>query len=105
MATKAEAFRAQQQVEARRGKKKRTPKRKRAHEGRRMSRFGDQSMDRNANKKAERRGGAELETSATRPSRKSSRGSVDHTKRTTNLQNRAMMRQHAPSSRTGARRH
>ena len=76
MATKAETFKAQQQVEAR-----------------------------NANRKAEKRGGAELESSAKRPSRKSTRGSVDHTKRTTNLQNRAMMRQQSPSSRATARRH
>ena len=105
MATKAETFRAQQQVDAHATKRKRTPKRKRRHAGRRVSRFGDESMDRNANRKAERRGGAVLESSAKRPSRKSTRASVDRTKRTTNQQNRATMRQHAPSSRASARRH
>jgi hypothetical protein len=105
MATKAEAFKAQQQVDAHDRKPKRTAKRKRKHEGRRVSRFGDESMDRNANNKAGNRGGAALESSAGRPSRKSTRASSDGTKRTTNQQLRATMRQHAPSSRAKARRH
>lgn len=106
MATKAQAFRMQAQLAAHAGKKKRTPKRKRAHPGRNVSRFGDEVMDRNANALAERRGGAVLEASATgKPSRKSTRGSIDRTKRTTNLQLAAQRKLNAPSTRTNARRH
>jgi hypothetical protein len=54
---------------------------------------------------AGRRGGAALEESAGKPSRKSTRASSDRTKRTTSLQLRATMRQHSPPSRHQARRH
>jgi hypothetical protein len=106
MATKAQAFKTRQQLAAHAVKTKKTPKRKRAHEGRNVSRFGDEVMDRNANNKAGSRGGAALESSATgKPSRKSTRGSSDGTKRTTNLQLRAQRKVTAPSARTNARRH
>ena len=54
---------------------------------------------------AGRRGGAELEVSATRPSRKSTRGSSDGTKRTTNQQLKAQRESTAPTARAtrGAR--
>jgi hypothetical protein len=104
--TKAEEFKARAQIAAHDRKPKRAAKRKRAHAGRRVERFADDTMNRNAKGKAERRGGAELEASATgKPSRKSTRGSIDHTKRTTSQQNRATMRQARPSTRATARRH
>ncbi len=62
------------------------------------------TLDRNRSGLAGRRGGAVLEDSATgRPSRKSTRASSDHTKRTTNQQLRAVARTTAPSSRARAR--
>jgi hypothetical protein len=107
MPTKAQAFRMNEQHAAHAGKPKKTAKRKRAHEGRRVSRFNDESMDRNDNNKAEQRGGVKLESSANggKVSRKSTRGSSDHTKTATNLQHKATMKQVAPSTRTNARRH
>jgi len=63
------------------------------------------TLDRNRSKHAERRGGAVLEESATgRPSRKSTRGSIDGTKRTTNQQLRAIRAVTSPSNRARARR-
>ncbi len=47
---------------------------------------------------AERRGGPALEDSATKPSRKSTRKSVDHTKRTTNQQLKAKRKSSSPTS-------
>ena len=102
MPTKSEEFRREAILAARAGKPKRKPRRK----GRRGPSLGDEVMDRNYNRRAERRGGAVLEASATgKPSRKSTRGSIDRTKRTSSQQNRAMMRQQRPSSRVSARRH
>jgi len=58
------------------------------------------TLDRNRSKHAQRRGGAVLEESATGvPSRKSTRGSIDRTKRTTNLQLRAIRKAASPSTR------
>jgi hypothetical protein len=48
--------------------------------------------------KAGRQGGAVLEVSAGRPSRKSTRRSADHTKRTTNLQLQEIRHSVAPST-------
>jgi len=63
------------------------------------------TLDRNRSKHAERRGGAVLEESATgRPSRKSTRGSIDRTKRTTNQQLRAIAKVTSPSNRARSRR-
>jgi len=45
------------------------------------------------------KGGAVLEESMSKPSRKSTRKSSDHTKRTTNQQNRAMMKARSPKER------
>lgn len=62
-------------------------------------------LDRNRGGRAERRGGAVLEESSTgKASRKSTRASIDHTKRTTNLQLRAVRALNAPSTRARARR-
>ena len=61
-------------------------------------------LDRNRSGRAERRGGAVLEESATgKASRKSTRGSIDHTKRTTNLQLREVRALNTPSTRSRAR--
>jgi hypothetical protein len=82
------------------GKRKRPARRREPREG------VTEVYDRNRSGHAGRRGGAALEESATgKPSRKSTRGSSDRTKRTTNLQLRAMLRSKAPSSRRSARRH
>jgi hypothetical protein len=106
MATRAQDFKSIQQLAAHDAKPKRRAQRKRRHAGRRNPGFGVETMDRNFNRKAGARGGAVLEESANgRPSRKSTRGSIDRTKRTTNQQLRATMRTHAPSSRAKARRH
>ena len=105
MPTKAQAFRMQEQHAAHAGKPKKTPKRKRVHEGRRVSRFGDESMDRNASNRAGRRGGPALESSNGKATRKSTRGSSDHTKSDSNLHLKAQRQQNAPSTRTTARRH
>ena len=65
----------------------------------------ESTLDRNRSAHAERRGGAILEENATgRPSRKSTRASIDGTKRTTNLQLRAIARVSAPSNRARSRR-
>jgi len=105
MATKAEAHKAQAQVDAHARKPKKSPGRKRRHAGRRTSRFGDDTMDRNAKRGAERRGGAVIEANAGKPSRKSTRGTIDRTKQGGALQVKATSRQHAPSTRATARRH
>jgi hypothetical protein len=106
MATKAQNFKVIEQLAAHERKPKRQPQRKRRRAGRRDPGFGVETMDRNRNRKAGRRGGAVLEESATgRQSRKSSRTSIDRTKRTTNLQLRAQARTHAPSTRARSRRH
>lgn len=65
----------------------------------------ESTLDRNRGGLAGRRGGAVLEENATgRPSRKSTRASIDHTKRTTNQQLRAIARVTAPSSRARSKR-
>lgn len=53
---------------------------------------------RNPSQHAERHGGAVLEDSATKPSRKSTRKSVDHVKRTTSQQLKAQRKTTAPTS-------
>jgi hypothetical protein len=106
MATRAQDYRSSEQRAARGRKPKRQPGRKRRHAGRRNPGFGVETMDRNFNRKAGARGGAVLEESGDgRPSRKSTRASIDHTKRTNAQELRAQMRTHAPSSRAKARRH
>jgi len=65
----------------------------------------ESTLDRNRSKHAERRGGAVLEENASgTPSRKSTRKSIDHTKRTTNQQLRAIARVTSPSNRARSRR-
>ena len=59
---------------------------------------------RNVSMHAERHGGPALETSATTPSRKSTRKSVDHTKRTTTQQLRAIQKASAPKTRAARAR-
>ena len=55
---------------------------------------------RNESKHAGRNGGVVLEESVGKSSRKSTRKSVDHTKRTTSLQLKAQRKHVAPSART-----
>lgn len=58
------------------------------------------SGTRNVSKRAAAKGGARLEDSATgKPSRKSTRRSEGHVKRTSNLQQRAVRKTTAPKSR------
>lgn len=54
---------------------------------------------RNRSRRAGRKGGAALETSVGRPSRKSTRRSSGRIKRTTNLQNKAMRKTTSPQAR------
>ena len=105
MTTKAQAFRAQQERAANPPRAKQ-PKRPRRDQVVDTSLPGVSATDRKAargpnhNLLAGRRGGAALEDSATRrPSRKSTRKSSDHTKRTTNQQLQAVREITAPSAR------
>lgn len=104
MATKAQAFRSEQQRTANPPKPKR-PKRARRDEVVDTSLPGVSATDRKAgptrSRRAGRRGGAALEDvapTATR-SRKSTRKSSDGTKRTTNQQLRAVRQTRSPSAR------
>ena len=105
MTTKSQEFKRQTQRAAQSSKPK-EPSHKPAH--RRDAKAGaapTSTIDRNANKRAGRRGGALLEDSATgRPSRKSTRKSSDHTKRTTNQQLQAVRETVAPSARAARAR-
>ncbi len=105
MATKAQAFRARQARAANPPRPKR-PARPRRDELVDTSLPGVSATDRkatrgpNRNLLAGRRGGAALEDSATgTPSRKSTRKSVDRTKRTTNLQLKAVRTSTTPTAR------
>lgn len=103
MPTKAQEFRARQQRTAKppRAKKPRRPRRDAVVD---TSLPGVSATDRkatrtsNRNALAGRRGGAALED-GTRTSRKSTRKSADGTKRTTNLQLKAIRKTHSPSTR------
>ncbi|MCA9602317.1 MAG: hypothetical protein R3A78_12090 [Polyangiales bacterium] len=58
------------------------------------------TADRNRSKSAARKGGAVLEDSQTgKPSRKSTRKSEGHVKRSSNLQRRAVRKTHSPQAR------
>lgn len=104
MATKAQAFRTQQQRQSKPPKPKQ-PKRPRRDQPVDTSLPGVSATDRKAARGptrkalAGRRGGAALEDTAGKPSRKSTRKSSDRTKRTTNLQLRASRKAAAPSTR------
>jgi hypothetical protein len=92
MTTKSQDF---ANTTARSGKKK--PKQPKPSPKR--ARGGGQAATRNESAHAGSRGGAVLEESAGKASRKSSRKSVDHTKRTTNQQLKAQRKSTAPSTR------
>lgn len=105
MATKAQAFRTQQQRAANPPKPKR-PKRARRDVLVDTSKPGVSATDRKAARRttrsrlAGRRGGAALEDTATaKRSRKSTRKSSDRTKRTTNQQLLAVRKTRSPSAR------
>ena len=96
MATKAQSFRARAQREAH------PPVPKKPVRTKVVSTNPDASK--NASIHAGRRGGAIMEESANgKPSRKSTRGSADHTKQTTNLQLRETRKLAAPSTRASAK--
>ncbi|MCC6217000.1 MAG: hypothetical protein IT376_19225 [Polyangiaceae bacterium] len=109
MATKAQAFRAQQQRDVKPDRPK-APARPRRDVGVDTSLPGVSATARratpgpsgslNENARAARRGGAKLEVSTDgRPSRKSTRKSADGTKPTSNLQRRAIRATAAPAAR------
>lgn len=109
MATKAQAFRAQQQRDVKPDRPKAPPRARRdvgvdtalpgvSATARRATPGPTGSLNESA--RAGRRGGAKLEASATgRPPRKSTRKSVDSTKPTSNLQRRAIRATSAPAAR------
>ena len=97
MATKAQSFRAQAQRDARPP----TPKKPvRVHKVPPVQALGEEHTGmRNVSMHAGRRGGAKLEDSANgKPSRKSTRGSADHTK-PSNLQLRETRKVSSPQAR------
>jgi hypothetical protein len=105
MATKAQAFRVEQQRSARPPKPKQ-PKRPRRDLVVDTSKPGVSATNRKAARGptrsllAGRRGGAALEDVAVgKPSRKSTRKSSNRTKRTTNLQLKAVRKTRSPSAR------
>jgi hypothetical protein len=108
MSTKAQDFRAQQQREAKPPKPKQPPKRRRANAldtalpgvsaSDRKARVHE-SGSRNEQARSDNKGGAKLEASNGKASRKSTRKSVGRVKRSTNLQLRAVRRTSAPKSR------
>jgi hypothetical protein len=111
MATKAQAFRTQQQRAANPPKRKR-PKRARRDGVVDTSKPGVSATDRKAARRttrsllAGRRGGAALEdVPATKRSRKSTRKSSDRTKRTTNQQLQAIRTTRSPSARAARSKH
>lgn len=105
MPTRSQATHARDQFERRPSRPAR-PKRRRRDDPVDTSRPGVSASDRkasgdlqglrNVRSIAGRRGGAQLEESSGTPSRKSTRGSADRTKRTTNQQLRAIMRTASP---------
>lgn len=104
MATKAQAFRTEQMRNAHPPKPKQ-PKRPRRDQIVDTAAPGVAADDRSAERTptrsrlAGKRGGAALENiTEGRPSRKSTRRSSDHTKRTTNLQMKATMQSVAPTT-------
>jgi hypothetical protein len=108
MATRAEVFRAQRAREANPSKAKRVRQRRdelvdTAQPGvsaTSRKAGGQSTADRNRSSRAKGKGGARLEDSASgKPSRKSTRKSEGHVKRTANLQRRAIRRTSAPKAR------
>lgn len=107
MATKAEAYRAR--VERSGPKKPRSPKRARRDVPVDTAQPGVSASDRkvgagdtaarNKSKRVAKKGGAALESSATKPSRKSTRGSSGRAKRTSNLKRRATRAASSPRAR------
>lgn len=109
MSTKAQAFRAQQQREAKPPKKKKAARPRRdtpvdtslpgvSATDRKVG--AGSSGSRNVSARAAEKGGAALEDSATgKPSRKSTRKSVGSVKRTTNLRRKAVRAVTAPKAR------
>jgi hypothetical protein len=101
MATKAQSFRARAQRESRPPQPKHPPHKK--HVAPVQAAGNEHTAARNVSGHAGRRGGATLEDSANgKPSRKSTRRSADHTKRTTNLQLRETRKVTSPSARAAA---
>ncbi len=101
MATKAQSFRAQTQRDAHRPQPKKPARGRQAPPVQAVG--GEHTATRNVSGHAGRRGGAALEDSANgKPSRKSTRGSSDHTKRTTNLQLRETRKVTSPQARAAA---
>jgi hypothetical protein len=98
MATKAQQFRAQAQRAAQKPQPKKPVRARRSPP---VEAAGDaHTAARNVSGHAGRRGGAALEDSANgKPSRKSTRGSADHTKRSTNLQLRETVKVSSPAAR------
>jgi hypothetical protein len=100
MATKAQSFRAQVQREAHRPDPKAAKAGARSRKAVPASALAEgHTAGRNVSKHAGRRGGAKLEDSANgKPSRKSTRGSADHTK-PSNLQLRETRKVSSPQAR------
>lgn len=109
MATKAQAFRTQQQRAAHPDKPKQ-PRRPRRDLQVDTAQPGVSATDRKVERRprpsalAGRRGGAALEGFTEKPSRKSTRKSSDGTKRTTNQQLRAVRKTRSPSERAARSR-
>ncbi len=101
MTTKAEDFDNEQRWSRPKTKKKVSPKLK-ALSGHQKRGVGHTAA-RHPSGHAARHGGPALEDSATVPSRKSTRKSVDHTKRTTNQQLKAVRKTTSPSNRAVAK--
>ncbi len=109
MATKSQLFRAQQQRDAHPPKAKKPPRPRRdvpvdtalpgvSASDRKAG--GGSSGARNKSMRAQKKGGAKLESSATgKPSRKSTRKSTGRIKRTSNLRLRAIRKATAPKTR------
>jgi hypothetical protein len=109
MATRSQAFKSEQQREARIPKKKRPPRPRRdfpvdtsqpgvSASDRKVG--GGSSGTRNVSKRTARKGGAVLEDSATgKPSRKSTRKASGRVKRTSNLQRKAIRETSSSKSR------
>ena len=107
MATKAELHRAR--AERSGPKKKKAPKKARRNSPVDTAKPKTSATDRkvgagdtakrNRSKRAEKKGGAALESSADKPSRKSTRKSTGRAKRTSNLKRRATREASAPATR------
>jgi hypothetical protein len=115
MATKAQAFRAEEQRSARVQKPKAAAPKKRRSNGVDTSQPGVSATDRkvgggstatrNASNRAKAKGGAKLEDSATgKPSRKSTRKSEGHAERTSKLRQRAVTKARSPKARAARAR-